>query len=162
MRNACWIPKSTNTNSEYVILITFPSATMVAWMHLHVTLYLHCSVVLRIVRSTQELLHSTSQMRRLNVKASDIHELSFTWLIDVTTDQEDSRYADNSINQFVYNKLKLLRHHEVHTPDVWSRCATDIPHETSAILLAVVPDTKCRVMNGTNRRLNVIAIMSKI
>jgi hypothetical protein len=78
------------------------------------------------------------------------------------TDHKDPRYADNSIKQFVYSKLKLLRHHKVHNPDVWSRCATDIPHRTSAILLAVVPDMKRRVTNGTNRRLNVIAVMSKI
>jgi hypothetical protein len=24
MRTACWIPKATNTHSEYVIIITFP------------------------------------------------------------------------------------------------------------------------------------------
>jgi len=37
MPNACWIPKATNTYSEYVI-ITVYTATMVARMHLGVTL----------------------------------------------------------------------------------------------------------------------------
>jgi hypothetical protein len=30
MRNACWIPKATNTQTEYVILIAFP---MQQWLH---------------------------------------------------------------------------------------------------------------------------------
>jgi hypothetical protein len=30
MRIACWVPKSTNTNSEYVILIAFPRQQ---WLH---------------------------------------------------------------------------------------------------------------------------------
>ena len=30
MRIACWIPKATNTHSEYVILITFP---LQQWLH---------------------------------------------------------------------------------------------------------------------------------
>ena len=37
MRIACWIPKATNTHSEYVILIAFSIATMVAQMRLNVT-----------------------------------------------------------------------------------------------------------------------------
>jgi len=30
MRNACWIPKATNTRSEYVILIAYP---LQQWLH---------------------------------------------------------------------------------------------------------------------------------
>jgi hypothetical protein len=88
---------------------------MVARMHLNVTLYKYTAcVVLRIVRSKHELLHFPSQMRRLSVKGGGyIHELSFIWLTEVTTDHEDQRYANNSTIKFVYNKLKLLRNHEV-------------------------------------------------
>jgi hypothetical protein len=38
MRIACWIPKATDTHSEYVILIAFPLQTMVAQMRLDVAL----------------------------------------------------------------------------------------------------------------------------
>jgi hypothetical protein len=37
MRIACWVPKVTNTNSEYVILIAI---LLQQWMH-YVTLYMH-------------------------------------------------------------------------------------------------------------------------
>ena len=37
---ACWIPKATNTHPEYVILIAFPTVTMVATTQLNITLYL--------------------------------------------------------------------------------------------------------------------------
>jgi hypothetical protein len=40
MQFTCWIPKATNTHSEYLILIH--TATMVAQTRLNVTLYLHC------------------------------------------------------------------------------------------------------------------------
>jgi len=36
---ACWIPKTTNTHSEYVVLST---ATVVEKMCLNVVLYVHC------------------------------------------------------------------------------------------------------------------------
>jgi len=39
---ACWIPKATNTASEYVIFIAFP---LQQWLHernLKLTLYVHC------------------------------------------------------------------------------------------------------------------------
>jgi hypothetical protein len=39
---ACWIPKATNTHSEYVILFAWPMQTMVAQMCLNITLYIHC------------------------------------------------------------------------------------------------------------------------
>jgi hypothetical protein len=42
MRIACWIPKATNTHSEYVHLIAFSTATMVARTPVIVTLYVHC------------------------------------------------------------------------------------------------------------------------
>jgi len=41
MRIACWITKSTNTHSEYEILMAFPVQTMVARRRLIVTLYVH-------------------------------------------------------------------------------------------------------------------------
>jgi len=42
MRIECWIPKSTNTYSEYVIFIAFQIATMVTRTRLNVTLHVHC------------------------------------------------------------------------------------------------------------------------
>ena len=35
MRFACWIPKATNTHSEYVILIAFP---LQQWLHEHASM----------------------------------------------------------------------------------------------------------------------------
>ena len=42
MRIACWMPKATNTHSEYVIFIAFP---LQQWLHERVSmlrLYVHC------------------------------------------------------------------------------------------------------------------------
>jgi hypothetical protein len=39
---ACWIPKATNTHSEYVIINDFSTATMVARTHLSFSFYIHC------------------------------------------------------------------------------------------------------------------------
>ena len=38
MRIACWVTKATNKHSEYVILVAFPIATVVARKLLNVTL----------------------------------------------------------------------------------------------------------------------------
>jgi len=45
MRSACWVYdvyKATNGHSEFVILIFFSVAIMVARMRLNATLYVHC------------------------------------------------------------------------------------------------------------------------
>ena len=42
MRFACWIPQSIVTHSEYVILITFSTATVVPRTRLTLTCTLHC------------------------------------------------------------------------------------------------------------------------
>ena len=42
MRNACWIPKATDTHSEYVILIAFPRQQWLRERALSITLYVHC------------------------------------------------------------------------------------------------------------------------
>jgi len=42
MRFACWIPKGTNTHSEYVILVAFFSVTVVVRKRLNVTLHVLC------------------------------------------------------------------------------------------------------------------------
>jgi hypothetical protein len=42
MRIACWIPKATYTESEYVILNAFPLQQWLAGMRLNVALYVHC------------------------------------------------------------------------------------------------------------------------
>ena len=42
IRIACWMPKATNTHSEYVIIDDFSSATMVAQTRLNFSFYAHC------------------------------------------------------------------------------------------------------------------------
>jgi hypothetical protein len=42
VRSASWIPQATNTHSENVILIVFPTATTVARTRLKVTTIVHC------------------------------------------------------------------------------------------------------------------------
>jgi hypothetical protein len=42
MHIACWIPKSTKTHSEYVILIAFPRQQ---WLHEHVSLLHYTYIV---------------------------------------------------------------------------------------------------------------------
>ena len=42
MRIACWLPTAANTHSEYIILIAFFTAAIVARTRLSVTLYVHC------------------------------------------------------------------------------------------------------------------------
>ena len=41
-RIACWIPKDTNTRSEYVILTAYSTATKVARPRLNIMLYVYC------------------------------------------------------------------------------------------------------------------------
>ena len=41
LRIACWIIKATNTHSQYVIFIAFPTTKMVARKCLSVILYVH-------------------------------------------------------------------------------------------------------------------------
>jgi len=42
IRIACWITKATDANSEYVIIIVFSTATVVARTRLNISLYVHC------------------------------------------------------------------------------------------------------------------------
>jgi hypothetical protein len=42
MHIACWIPKATNTQSEYVILITFP---LQQWLHERASLLVYTYIV---------------------------------------------------------------------------------------------------------------------
>jgi hypothetical protein len=50
MRIPCWIPKATNTHSEYVILISFPQQQ---WLHERASVlrytYIVCLVFLNVV-----------------------------------------------------------------------------------------------------------------
>jgi len=69
MRAACWIPKATNTHSEYVILTDFSTSTMVTRTRLSVTSCIHCVSRLLCYHSfyctwyigkyTREILHIT-------------------------------------------------------------------------------------------------------
>jgi len=51
MRIACWIPKATNTNSEYAILIAF---LMQQWLHERASMlrftYIACVILVVLVR----------------------------------------------------------------------------------------------------------------
>ena len=57
MRIACWIPKATNTHSEYVTLIVFPWQQ---WLKEHASLLRYTYIVGRAVIVTQwdKLTHS--------------------------------------------------------------------------------------------------------
>jgi len=60
-RIACWITKATHTDSDYVILIPFPTATMAAQTRLNVShTYINCLVVLLIeaIALTNTAFHS--------------------------------------------------------------------------------------------------------
>jgi len=62
-RIACWITKATHTDSDYVILIPFPTATMVARTRLKVShTYIACLAVVLIksIAHTDTAFHSTS------------------------------------------------------------------------------------------------------
>jgi len=58
IRCACWIIKTTDTHTEYVIFIAFPLATMVTRTRLNVMLYLHflscCTIVLAYALRSRE------------------------------------------------------------------------------------------------------------
>ena len=51
MHIACWIPQATNTYSEYITVIAFPTAKMVAWTHINVTLYINIYIYIYIHNS---------------------------------------------------------------------------------------------------------------
>ena len=63
MRIACWIPKATNTHSQYVILIALPLQKYFAPTRLNVTLHAHCvscSCIALIFQNTK--IHSGVQI----------------------------------------------------------------------------------------------------
>jgi len=54
IRIACWIPKATNTHSQYVIIIAYP---LQQWLHEHVSLLLCTYIaILFIYTAMQSLL----------------------------------------------------------------------------------------------------------
>ena len=62
MRTACWIPKATNTHSEYVIFIAFP---LQQWLHARpsiLRLYVHC-----LTCSKEEEDHRLESLIRLQI-----------------------------------------------------------------------------------------------
>jgi hypothetical protein len=54
MRIACWVPKATNTHSEYVIIIAFPPQQ---WLHERSTLlrYTYISCLLLLLMETVDV-----------------------------------------------------------------------------------------------------------
>jgi hypothetical protein len=57
MRIACWIPKATNTLSEYVMLMAFP---LQQWLHEHASvlrcMYIAC--IITHIKTSQSMLRS--------------------------------------------------------------------------------------------------------
>ena len=69
MRIACWIPKATNTHSEYVILIALPRQQ---WLgERNVVLYVHCCLVLKKCSRLRNI------WKNLCLKGVKSHSLSF-------------------------------------------------------------------------------------
>jgi hypothetical protein len=68
MRIACWIPKATNTYTEYVILIAFP---VHKWLHERASMlryaYIACLVYFSVILRDLNLRNSG----RVSVKSSD-------------------------------------------------------------------------------------------
>ena len=56
---ACWIHKTTNTHSEYVILIAFPWQQEVMLIRLSVTLYVHCLSCWNWIRTQMIMKYNT-------------------------------------------------------------------------------------------------------
>jgi len=62
---ACWITNATDTHSEYVILNSFLTATIIAYTHRNVTLHVHylcCSTHCQIHRTQYLFLNHTDEL----------------------------------------------------------------------------------------------------
>ena len=92
MRTACWIPKATNTRSQYVILIAFPlqrlheRVSMLRYTYSTVH-YLSCCYVIRTVQYitclvvTLYVQYSTLPVMLLRYTYSTVHYLSCCYVI---------------------------------------------------------------------------------
>ena len=96
MRVTCWIPKATNTHSEYVILIAFSTATMIARTGRSVKLYVHC-------------LSYLSAISRPAVEAaeSSIHEYCRPLLRGLNSPRVNVNATDYSSNKWSYTSTAL-------------------------------------------------------
>jgi hypothetical protein len=65
MRIACWIPKATNTRSEYVILL-FYTAALVLRTRLSVALYVQCLCCFLTRRWTDAMRHDFERVHVVN------------------------------------------------------------------------------------------------
>jgi hypothetical protein len=70
------IPKDTDTHSEYVILIPFPTATMVSRTRLNVTSYVHCLSCLFVLRTE---LPSSFDVSACVIMPSEFNFLQCWW-----------------------------------------------------------------------------------
>jgi len=84
MRIACWIPKATNTHSEYVILITFPQQQ---WLHESASMLCYTYIARlpgtrhhgdmnhepRSIFRTQNIRHHSTKCSRHGYRASRIY-----------------------------------------------------------------------------------------
>ena len=90
-RMACWMPKGTNTHSEYVVLIAFP---LQQWLHERASMlrytYLHCpsfSLSLRWIARVTVIKALTRNSPRLTkssillVKISPLLSETFSYLV---------------------------------------------------------------------------------
>ena len=56
MRIACWVPKATNTHSEYVILIAFP---LQQWLHERTSMLRYSTLSVLVMLSVRRHLFSS-------------------------------------------------------------------------------------------------------
>jgi hypothetical protein len=63
IRIACWMPKATNTHSEYVIFIALP---LQQWLHER-ALVLRCTYIAFLVLTETVCVYCAQQIERLNV-----------------------------------------------------------------------------------------------
>jgi len=84
----CWITKATDTHKEYIILMGFPTATMVTPACLNVTLYVQLLVSLAILSSCLSRNHACGQ----SAIREDVP--NFEKVSDVNSDLEQERRSD--------------------------------------------------------------------
>jgi hypothetical protein len=66
----CWIPKATNTHSEYVILIAFPQEL---WWHKHASMlsYMYCTLSV-LLKSEKDALKGLMKIGQWVQKLSEV------------------------------------------------------------------------------------------
>ena len=112
MRTACWIPKATNTHSEYVILIVFP---LQQWLHEHASMlrymYIACLVVTRFTVSCFSTWNVLSLHTNFPSHTAQFHHSS--WTEHVTEDGTSKiLHTDDAWADFCSVMSKIKRRDE--------------------------------------------------